>query len=125
MPLRYFTVEEANALLPRLRALIEAMWEARAAILAARPDMEPVLEAAMNNGGSQRASEVVAEFERLQNIVHEIREMGCVLRDMEKGLVDFLSRRDGQEVYLCWHYGEERVAFWHELRAGFAGRRPL
>jgi hypothetical protein len=51
--------------------------------------------------------------------------MGCVLKDMDQGLVDFLTRRDGREVYLCWRYGEERVAYWHELQAGFAGRRPL
>ncbi len=125
MPVRYFTVEEANAALSRLRPLIQQIWETRAAILAARPDLEPVLYKAINNGGSRLAGEMVVEFQRLQQAVHEIEEMGCLLKDLERGLIDFPSWRDGREVYLCWHYGEEQVAFWHELHAGFVGRQPL
>ena len=55
----------------------------------------------------------------------ELRAREIVLRDLDRGLVDFPAVRDGQEIYLCWEEGEEQIAFWHEPDAGFAGRRPL
>lgn len=125
MTVRYFTLEEANAALPRLRALIEEIWQAREVILAARPELEPVVRQLGNNGGSRKAGEMVAEFDRIQRAVREIQAIGCLLRDLDRGLVDFLSRRAGREVYLCWQYGEPQVLFWHDLETGFAGRQPL
>ena len=122
---RFFTVEEDNACLPRLRELLEEIQAVRQRVLASRPEVWPVLQKAIGNGGSKKAGEVAFEFRRLERAVQAIKEMGCVLKDMDQGLVDFLTRRDGREVYLCWRYGEERVAYWHELQAGFAGRRPL
>ncbi|GAB4566579.1 MAG: hypothetical protein Kow0047_18020 [Anaerolineae bacterium] len=125
MTVRYFTLEEANAALPRLRALIEEIWQAREVILAARPELEPVVRQLGNNGGSRKAGEMVAEFDRIQRAVREIQDIGCLLRDLDRGLVDFLSHRAGREVYLCWQYGEPQVLFWHDLETGFAGRQPL
>lgn len=122
---RFFTVEEANACLPRLRELLEEIQAVRRRVLASRPEVWPILQKAVGNGGSKKAGEMVFEFGRLERAAQAIKEMGCVLKDMDQGLVDFLTRRDGREVYLCWRYGEERVAYWHELHAGFAGRRPL
>ena len=55
----------------------------------------------------------------------ELRELEVVLRDLDRGLVDFPSLRDGREVYLCWQEGEDEIGFWHEPDAGFGGRRPL
>ena len=125
MQQRYFTPEEANALLPSLRALIERMWQARDAVLAVQPELAAVLQKAASNGGSGVASQALAEFRRLQEAMQTIRELGCELKDLDQGLIDFRSRRNGREIYLCWRYGEERVAFWHDLEAGFAGRQPL
>jgi hypothetical protein len=51
--------------------------------------------------------------------------MGCLLRDIDLGIVDFPSIHDGKEVYLCWKLGEESVGFWHEVDAGFAARKPI
>ena len=69
---------------------------------------------------------MLPQFERVQAAVAAIEQMGIVLKDPDTGLVDFLNRRpDGREVYLCWRYGEKEVAFWHELDAGFAGRKRL
>jgi len=51
--------------------------------------------------------------------------MEIVLRDLDRGLVDFPSLRDGEEVLLCWRLGEEEIGFWHSLHEGFSGRRPL
>jgi hypothetical protein len=70
-----------------------------------------------------------AEAERLRSklagCVDELTDLGIELKDPLKGLIDFRCMRGGREVYLCWYLGESEVAHWHELHAGFAGRRPL
>ena len=122
---RYFTVEEANTALTSLRPLVAAMLAARERIVAAQPELWPVLEKAAGNGGSDKASAVLMDFEALRKSVKAIEAMGIELKDINTGLVDFLSERDGRDIYLCWKYDEPRVAFWHDLEAGFAGRQPL
>ena len=123
--MRYFTVEEANAALRTLRPMVAAMLKAREKIVAARPDLWPVLEKAASNGGSDKASAVLVDFETVRRGALAIEGLGIVLKDINTGLVDFLSKRDGRDVYLCWRFDEPKVAFWHDLEAGFAGRQPL
>ena len=122
---RYFTTEEANAILPQVRAIVHNMLEARSTIVAARPEVWPVLEKAVGNGGSQKAGELIFEFEKVQDAAKKLTELGLHLKDINTGLVDFLSLREGREVYLCWRYDEPEVGHWHDLEAGFAGRQPL
>lgn len=62
---------------------------------------------------------------RLEEVVGEIQETGCVVKDVDEGLVDFPTLRDGREVYLCWKLGEKRIEYWHGMDEGFAGRKPL
>ncbi len=125
MPKHYFTVEEANAALATLRPIVAAMLAARERIVAAQPELWPVLEKAAGNGGSEKASAVLMDFETVRRSAKTIEGMGIELKDINTGLVDFLSERDGRDVYLCWRYNEPKVAFWHDLEAGFAGRQPL
>jgi hypothetical protein len=122
---RYFTAEEANALLPTLRPLVAEMVAARDRIAAAEPDLWPVLEKAAGNGGSKKAGAMLADFEKVQKKAKAIQAMGIQVKDINTGLVDFLARRDGRDVLLCWKYDEPSVAHWHDLDSGFAGRRPL
>lgn len=122
---RLFTLAEANALLPRLTALIEQLRAARDAIRAARADLLPVLEAAVGNGGSRKAGDLLPHFRRMEEAVLTIQGLGIELRDIDSGLVDFPCQRGGRVVYLCWRYGEDTIRFWHDLDAGFAGRQPL
>ena len=63
--------------------------------------------------------------EQANSALVELQAMDVVLRDLDRGLVDFPSIRDGQEVFLCWEEGEDEVAYWHDLEAGYGGRRPL
>ncbi len=79
--------------------------------------MEVQLKAAQE-GLERSAAEVNRSAER-------IRELGCELKDIEQGLIDFRAEMNGREVYLCWKLGEERIDWWHEMDAGFAGRQPL
>jgi hypothetical protein len=125
MPTHYFTVAEANALLPRVKAVISDLLDARQRILDAQPDLWPVLEKAIGNGGSKKAGELLVEFERIESSVHALSEMGCILKDINSGLVDFPTIRNGRKVLLCWRYDEPEVGFWHDAEAGFAGRQPL
>ncbi|MCA9870095.1 MAG: DUF2203 domain-containing protein [Caldilineae bacterium] len=126
MQARFFTVAEANAILPRLVELLEEAMQARRTIVEARPELWPVLKKSIGNGGSKKAGEMLPEFRRLEAAVAEIQDLGVHLKDTDLGLVDFLHRLpDGKEVYLCWRYGEHEVAYWHELHAGYAGRKRL
>ncbi len=122
---RLFTLAEANALLPAIRPLLEEALAARQKIIDAQPELWPVLEKAIGNGGSKKAGAVLAHFEALQRIVQTITDLGIEIKDINTGLIDFPTMRDDQVVYLCWRLGEPEVGFWHELDAGFSGRQPL
>ncbi len=122
---RYFTPEEANEALRELRPLVGQMLEIRRELLDLQPELEPVLQKVLGNGGGRVATQAVAYFERLEELIGRIQQMGVELKDINSGLLDFPSLRDGREVYLCWRYGEEEIRFWHEIDAGFAGRQPL
>jgi len=125
MPTRFFTPDEANALLPKVRQQVKEMLSARQRILNAQADLWPVLEKALGNGGSKKAGALVREFDRIQRSVQAIQSLGVQVKDVNTGLVDFPSIREGRVVLLCWRYDEPEVAFWHDLEAGFAGRQPL
>lgn len=122
---KVFTVEEANALLPQVRQLVEEMFALRQEAMGLRPDMWPVLEKAVGNGGSRKAGKLVETFKKFEQVIAQLHRLGCQLKGIEQGLVDFPAIRDGQLVYLCWQYNEPEVAFWHDIDAGFAGRQPL
>jgi hypothetical protein len=128
---RLFTLEEANALIPaltidlnRLRDLFEQSRPTR--------DKLTRVEQYGKSNGKDLATELRDLQESLQtwrteaeSIIEKISSLGCEIKDLEQGLIDFPSERDGRTVYLCWKHGEERIEFWHEVSTGFAGRMPL
>jgi hypothetical protein len=127
---RYFTVEEANATLPYVRRVVEDIvseyqrWKDsifRYEVLAANAKSD---EGESEEQAALRA-EVDAIAQRINGCIAELASVGCVFKGFEGGLVDFLSQRDGNEIYLCWKLGESEVAHWHDVNAGFAGRQPL
>ncbi len=122
---KLFTVEEANALLPRIRVLIEAMFALRKETLAIRRDVWPVLEKAAGNGGNRQTSKLILLFNEFEKLLNELHSFDCRLKDLELGVVDFPALREGRKVYLCWQYGEPEIAFWHDIDAGFAERQDL
>jgi hypothetical protein len=127
----YFTVEEAESLLPEITIVLRKMQECRQKMRTLEEELEALHILAMGNGhhlyerilGLQR--DLVTSVQALRNTIEELQAFGCELKDPDTGLIDFLSLRNGQEVYLCWRLGEERIAFWHYLHTGFAGRQPL
>ena len=122
---RYFTVEEARSALDLVRPMMEEIQSIRRDILAHQPEVWPMIEKSAGNGGNLAASKLVRSFERLDELVHQLQDTGAILKDLNQGLIDFPAMREGHEVYLCWKYGESELAFWHEIDAGFSGRRSL
>jgi hypothetical protein len=121
---RHYTLEEASALLPRVADLIERMRSARDR-LGDREARKALAEAGTTNGGGKPGRTVSEGFLELRESMVELRQLEVILRDLDRGLVDFPALREGREVYLCWQEGEDEIGFWHEPDAGFAGRRPL
>jgi hypothetical protein len=129
---KYFTVAEANALLPLLRSILRDVTDL-ARDLRDRHERLARLEStprdSLGEAYKEELQQIEAEFEhdqeRMREFETELKSLGVELKDYYTGLVDFLCRMDGRDVYLCWRLGEPDVAHWHELDAGFAGRRKL
>jgi len=122
---QYFTLQQANAALKIIRPLMEDVQAIRQKILASQPEAWPAIEKSAGNGGNKALSAMVQDFERLDALIHQIIDTGVQIKDINSGLLDFSAIRNGREVYLCWKYGEDEIAFWHEVEAGFAGRQPI
>lgn len=121
---RHYTAEQATAAIPWVRERIERLRSAREG-LNDEEARTALSEAGPTNGGGEPGRLVSSAFLAMRDALAELREMEVVLRDLDRGLVDFPALRDGHEIYLCWVEHEDEVCFWHEPDAGFAGRRPL
>ena len=125
MPARYFTVEEANSLIAEIEPLMNQLLARRARVVESRHEIADMIATQASDIGGRAASELVQDFIAIERLARKIRSFGCILKDLNVGLVDFLAQRDGREVYLCWRYGEPRVDYFHELHTGFRGRQHL
>jgi hypothetical protein len=122
---KLFTIEEANALLPELQKLLEEVAVHRDAMREKAPHMKPILEASASNGGGRAGSEYGVEAYNLYLTVERIHKLGVLLKDPDMGLLDFPHEKNGRVVFLCWHPPEEQIGYWHEIEAGYQGRKPL
>jgi hypothetical protein len=129
---RIFTPEEANEALVQLRPVAEEMVAHRRALAAAQKRQAGLVVTIAGNGGDlgprdlQEAAEAIQrESDAIAHCVRTLDDAGVQVKSLEEGLLDFPSVRDGEDVYLCWQVGEERVAFWHGVDEGFAGRKRL
>ena len=130
---RRFTLEEAQQLLDsELRGLAERMVEERAKSRDLEARWRKLVIAIGSNGGNMERPEVrdlqaavQASHAELEEIVGKFTAQGVQVKDMDRGLIDFPAWVDDQDALLCWHVGEERIAFWHSPEDGFAGRKPL
>jgi hypothetical protein len=120
----HFTVEEANALLPELRGLLDKVRAYRDQLVLDWEKAIPVLRAARMNGGGKEANPYLCDLQALNRELRRMAELGVQLKDVDRGLVDFPAWRDGKEVLLCWHLGEPEVAYWHDVESGYSGREP-
>jgi hypothetical protein len=121
----YFTLEEANALIPTLERLLRQLKAQRAWIASKYSEFVQMREVAGRNGGHRQGGIYLAEIARYAHLIQEIQDHGCILKDINRGLIDFPALKDDREVYLCWMLGESSIQWWHERDAGFAGRQPI
>ena len=127
-----FTVEEANDLVPdlelafgqlgRLRGeasvLVEALGGGEAA-------MEILNGRAPGPGLDAHARRFRVVVEEINGVVEQVNELGCLVKDIDAGLVDFYGIQEGEPIFLCWQFGEPAVAHWHPVEEGFAARQPI
>ena len=119
---KLFTDQEANELIPRLEVLVRKLQanaaQARARAAEAGPSAD--LEELSRSDPSMRAA-----MREMGKVAEEIQGLGCFLKDVDLGLVDFPSEVNGETVFLCWQYGEPHLVAWHPIDEGFGSRRPL
>jgi hypothetical protein len=124
---RLFTVDEANALLPRVRELLEELRAALAALREAKESLDPAAVPDVSGTCSDRVvpPPYFAAVQRVVAAGDRFGEEGVHVKDVDEGLIDFPAISRGEPVLLCWREGEDRVAWFHDLSSGFAGRRPI
>ena len=124
MPEKFYSVDEANALVPKLKSLLERIRATQEA-LAQDKTVAAVREKASHNGGGLPSRHLGELTKTLERDLRQLQEWGIVLRDPSIGLIDFFHQREGETVFLCWKLGEARVAWWHPVHTGIAGRERL
>jgi hypothetical protein len=127
---RTFTPDEANSALARVRPLAERMVALRARLGELEDEQREVVRIVAGNGsgegvGDARTPEFAKLARELQVVIDELTAAGVQIKDVETGLVDFPSLRDGELVLLCWRVGEDEIEWWHGLEDGFAGRQRI
>jgi hypothetical protein len=131
--MRYFTLAEAQRALPDLaRHLREALFH-KSQSQEAQGQMDKTAQRVRDSGGARvNPSEMLAQRARrdssisaLKQALDDIAEAGAVVKDLDIGLLDFMTRYRDQDVCLCWKLGEDRIAFWHGSEEGFRGRKPI
>ncbi|HYW42377.1 MAG TPA: DUF2203 domain-containing protein [Bryobacteraceae bacterium] len=132
MPKR-FSLAQARSLLPQVDSLLRDALAAKSAYDDVERAIQTFGERVMMMGGIAVDREQVIERRslrdssaaRLRSAIEEVQELGCVIKDLDIGLVDFPTFFRGVEVYLCWKLGEPDIAFWHGVDEGFRGRKAI
>jgi hypothetical protein len=121
-PVRRFTLEQANRALPLVRRIVTDIVRTHASAAGFRDSLDRTRNAREQ---SRIQADLDRAVDRLAELIDELSDVGVELKDYENGLIDFIGRHEGRDVYLCWKLGEERITHWHEMTAGFAGRKPV
>jgi hypothetical protein len=135
MQVRLFTLEEANALLPTLqiryedvRRIVEELRELRDNLVDLRIVWGDALDDPSCDGNAEYQDykdRFHATEKDMQRVLSQVSELGCEVKDLENGLIDFNARRGDEVVFLCWKAGEDEIVGWHTHDAGYAARRPI
>jgi hypothetical protein len=130
---RRFTLEEAESLLPDIEKGVREAVSVKSEFEQAQNELQAITQRVMMLGGvlvDRHAVYLIklrrdTSAERLKAAIHQIQETGCIIKDLDIGLIDFPTLFRGEEVYLCWKLGESGIEFWHGVDEGFAGRKPI
>ena len=122
---KHFTLEEARALLPHLRRIFEDVHRCRDQIREVDEKLGNLLKKTGTDLGGRSVNGLLQDLLQMNAQLQRIHKMGVVVKDLDRGLLDFPSLRDGREVFLCWELDENDIEFWHDLDTGYAGRERL
>ncbi len=122
---KHFSLDEASALLPSLAKVFEQIQTVQQEVEARSAERAEVLDSAKSNGGGSKADYYFIQNQKIQRLLGKLEKMGVLVKDLDRGLVDFPHLRGNREVFLCWMVGEKKIDFWHDLESGFAGRQAL
>ena len=120
-PRRRFTLAQANRALPLVRRVVNDIVQTREQAT----QLQSCLESSSAKDQKRIQQDLDVAIDKLHTYLDELTEIGCELKDFQVGLVDFIGSHQGREIYLCWKLGEEKIAYFHELSAGVAGRIPV
>jgi hypothetical protein len=130
---KYFTRDEAERILPQVEQLLQEALHLKTEYSEADEVLKTAAREITMRGGmavnnqrmleSQQRRDAAAA--RLPAVLQSIQEHGCLVKDLDTGLLDFPTMYEGREVYLCWRLGEQRIEFWHSVDEGFRGRKPI
>jgi len=121
----HFGVAEANSLIPFLRESFEKIHHKQAELVKQYPEIKEFLEKKPSDFGFANSIDYIQKGKEISKLIDKISRTGVLLKDLQRGLVDFPHVSEGKEVFLCWELGEEEVGYWHEIEAGYVGRQPL
>jgi len=130
---RYFTLTHAERLLPEVESAIRDAISHKAAYQEAEEEWQSFASRVTMLGGMRVDHSQVMDQKRrressahlLKDAVEKIQDYGCVVKDLDIGLIDFPTLYRGEEVYLCWKLGESGIGFWHGVQEGFRGRKAI
>ncbi|MBV9759308.1 MAG: DUF2203 domain-containing protein [Acidobacteriaceae bacterium] len=130
---RYFNLLEAEKLLPEVERLLRALIQAKEDYEANEAELSQINQRIALAGGMTPPRERIGQLRNrkdaagrvLKTAFDQVREIGCQVKDLDTGLIDFPTLYRGKEVYLCWKLGENGIGYWHHVEDGFRGRRPI
>jgi hypothetical protein len=130
---KLFTLQEAEELIPSLEEWLPEAIDAKRAAVEADGELQKISARIQVMGGMELNPAHVSRFKhskeqairKLQDAMQQIEDSGCVVKDLDIGLVDFPAMLGERQVFLCWKLGEQRIEFWHGIDEGFAGRKPI
>ncbi len=127
--MKLFSPDKVNALIPTVTPLVEELWAKRRELSIKLLENDPALRRPHDSRVASTESPIAHRYEELKaeivDLIDRIEAFGCVVKDVDLGLLDFPALRERQPVYLCWKTGEPAVAHWHGVRETFADRKPL
>jgi hypothetical protein len=122
---RTFTLEEASRLIPILRTILSDACAEWRTIQTLNPEIQKVRDKVPFDGFAPNGAQYVAAISHLMLLLRQVKDLGVLVKDIDKGLCDFPYVRKGRVVYLCWHLGEDSIDYWHDVETGFGNREPL
>jgi len=132
---RFFSVKEADKQLPKMNKIFDKIFYLNSCVKDVSKDVEELVniwgEDIFNSSNvdnklyMEKIDKRAKLINGMQSTIEEISRIGCVVKDVDLGLVDFFHKRRDEVVFLCWRYGERKITHWHHVNAGFANRRPV